>query len=169
MNWLARIFGGLASRILAVVLAITAAQFPVYYAAYGNTVAGARQEAEARYRELEKEAAQIQLTVEAFIAHHEASADPAFQASGRIHRTTLDHFQRYSAMEQALRGALPWRKPLVLARNFDPDLHAVTRFEPGLPLTLEGMSYALAGVLLAWLLGWLAGLLLLPRRRTAAA
>ena len=52
MNLLARFFGGISERIAAVVLAVAAAQFPVYFLAYGNTLAGAQMEAEARYREL---------------------------------------------------------------------------------------------------------------------
>ena len=169
MGWLARFFGGLVERILAVVLALSLAQFPLYYSAYSNTVAGARLEAESRYRELEREAAQLQLTAEAFIVHHETNADPAFQASGRMHRTTLEHFRRYSAMEQALLTAPPWGKPLVLARNFDRSLQAATQFTPGLPLNFEGAVYALAGLLLAWLFTAVARLTLprAPVRRLA--
>lgn len=165
MNLLARFLGGLSESLVALLLALTAAQFPIYYTAYGNTVAGARLEAEARYLELEREAAQLQLRVDAFIQRHEDNADPAFQASGRIHRTTLEHYRRYSAMASVLDTAPRWRRPLVLLQNFDPQLHAVTRFEPGLPLTVEGGAYALAGLLLGWLLTAIAGAAMRPGRR----
>lgn len=167
MNLLTRFVGGLGERVLAVVLTVSAAQFPIYYAAYANTLAGARLEAEARYQELEREAALLQLSVEAFIQRHEDNSDEVFRASGRIHRTTLEHFRRYGAMDAALRAARVWEKPLVLARNSDAQLHAVTRFEPGLPLTVEGGAYALCGLLLAWLLAALSGLLLRPRPAAA--
>ena len=157
MNLLARFVGGLSQRLLAVLFAVSAAQFPIYFAAYENTVAGARTEAEARFHELQREAAQLQLEVEAFIQRHEASTEEAFLASGRIHRTTQAHYLRYTAMDDALRAAPLWQRPLVLAQNFDPQLHAVMRFEPGLALTLEAGVYALIGLLLAWLMGSLIG------------
>ena len=165
MNLLARLCGGLASRILAVTLALAAAQFPVYYGAYASTVAGARLEAESRLHELEREAAQLQMSVEQFIAHHEASSDAAFVASGRMHRTTLDHYRRYMAMEQALADARPWEKPLVLARNFERPLNDATHFAPAVPLTPEAAICALAGLLLAWMIS---ALLALPFRRQHA-
>jgi hypothetical protein len=51
-----------------------------------------------------------------------------------------------------LQAAPVWRRPLALAGNFDREIHRVTEFQPGLPLTLEGGAYALGGLLLAWLL-----------------
>lgn len=163
MNFLARFLGGISERIAAVVLAVAAAQFPVYYLAYGNTLAGAQMEAAARYEELRAEAQTLHLGLEDFIRRHEENADAVFKASGRIHRNTVERYQRYTAMQEALRGAPAWERPLALARNFDPALHKATRFEPGLPLTLEAAAYALAGLLLAWMLTALVGLALRPR------
>lgn len=160
MNLLARFFGGISERVIAVLFAVAAAQFPIYYVAYGNTLAGVQLEAEARYRELEREAALLHLGVEAFIDRHESNPDEVFRASGRIHRTTVEHYLRYTAMDAALRGAPVWQRPLVLAQNFDPQLHAAMQFQPGVPLTLEAGVYALIGVLLAWLLTGLTGVAL---------
>lgn len=158
MNLLARFFGGISERIAAVVLAVAAAQFPVYFLAYGNTLAGAQMEAEARYRELLAEAAQLHLAVDDFVGRHENNADAVFQASGRIHRNTIERYRRYTSMQEALRSAPTWERPLALARHFDPAIHAATRFEPSLPLTLEAGAYALGGILLAWMLTSLLGL-----------
>lgn len=157
MNLLAGFIGGIGERVMAVIFAIAAAQFPIYYAAYGNTVAGVQLEAEARYLELQQEAALLQLDIEQFVRRHEDNADEVFQASGRIHRNTLQRYERFTAMNAALRDASAWRRPLVLAQNYDPALHAATRFTPGLPLTLEAAVYALCGILLAWLLTGLGG------------
>lgn len=159
MQWI----GGLSSRLLLVVFVISAAQFPLYYLAYSNTLAGARAESEARFTQLQQEAAALQLDVETFIQRHEVNSDETFRASGRIHRTTVQRYRRYTAMESALREAVIWQRPWVLARNFDPVLHAATRFEPGVPLTLEGGAYALAGFLLAWVLTGLAGVIFMPK------
>lgn len=168
MNLLARLFGGLASRVLAVVLAVSAAQLPVYYAQYLQTLAGARQEAALRYEELLREAGSLNLGAEDFIVRHEENSDPVFQSSGRIHRTTLQRYQKLDAAWQALNSASVFEKPLALPKHFDRQLAEAVRFSPGLPLTLEAGAYALAGLLIAWLLSALCGALLLPKPRTAS-
>ncbi len=150
---LARAFGHLIDRVFIVLVALAAAQFPMFYAQYANTVAGAEAEAHARYEELQRSAAQVQLTVDQFIEHHRGSSDAAFQASGEIHRSTVTRFRRLEAALGRLRSAQPWEKPVVLAQVWDRDLFAATRLQPGLPLTTEGLLYGLAGLILAALLG----------------
>lgn len=157
MHLFGRFLGGIGERVVAVVFAIAAAQFPIFYAAYSNTISGVQLEAEARYVELRHQAELLQLDVEQFIRRHEDNADEVFQASGRIHRSTLQRYARFTAMNTALRDAPAWRRPLVLVQNYDPELRSATRFEPGLPLTPEAAVYALGGLLLAWLLTGLGG------------
>lgn len=164
MTFLARMFGGLLGRILAVVLAVTAAQLPVYYDQYLQTLAGAKQEAAIRYDELVREAGALQLGAEDFIVRHEENSDPVFQASGRLHRTTLDRFRKLDAAWQALSTATVFEKPLRLWRHYDAKLAEAVDFKPGLPLTLEAGGYALAGIAVAWMISALFGALLLPRR-----
>ena len=162
MGLIAGLLGGLTSRVLAVLFAVAAAQFPIYFTAYSNTLAGAKLEAEARYNELVREASALQLSVEDFIRRHETNSDAVFRASGRIHRSTLQRYQRYTAMQTALSGAPVWKRSVVLAQNFDRELHAATQFQPGVPLSAEGAGYALLGILLAWLFTGLLGLILAP-------
>ncbi|ROH91005.1 DUF2937 family protein [Stagnimonas aquatica] len=169
MHSLAQLLAGLLDRILAVVLAITAAQAPIYYAQYLQVLSGVRLEAEARYLELQREAQQLHMSVEAFVTRHEANADPAFQASGRIHRSTLSRYRQYDAAWQALSSASADQKPARLWRHFDPRIHAAVRFTPGLPLNREGLVWAGIGLLLAWLLASLGRWLLLPSPRSRNA
>lgn len=165
MRFLAQFFGGLTGRILAVVLAVSAAQFPVYYAQYLQTLTGARQEASLRYEELMREAGVLNLGAEDFIVRHEENSDPVFQASGRIHRTTLARFNKLDAAWQALNTATVFEKPMALLKHFDRTLADAVHFTPGLPLTLEAGAYALGGVVLAWLISMLCGALFMPRPR----
>lgn len=165
MTMLARLFSGLSSRILAVVIAVSFAQFPVYYAQYLQTLAGARQEASLRYQELLREAGTLNLGAEDFIIRHEENSDPVFQASGRIHRSTLARFIKLDAAWQTLSAAPLLEKPMSLLRHFDRSIASAVRFTPGLPLTLEAACYALAGIVLAWLISLAFGALLLPTPR----
>ncbi len=165
MNVLARLFGGLLGRVMAVVLAVGAAQLPVYYAQYVQTLDGVRAEAASRYQELLREAGTLSLGAEDFIVRHEENSDPVFQASGRIHRTTLARFTKLDAAWQALTAATVFEKPRALLRHFDRSVAAAVRFTPGVPLTLEAAAYALAGILLAWLISVLFGAMLLRSHR----
>lgn len=169
MIFIARLFSGLLSRIFAVVLAVSAVQLPVYYAQYLQTLGGARQEASLRYQQLLSEAQSLQLTVEEFVVRHEQNGDPVFQASGRIHRSTLARYLRLDTAWRALTSATALQKPAMLLRFHDPDVAAGLRFSPGLLLTPEAGAYALAGIVLAWLLSTLFGALLLPARHGAPA
>jgi hypothetical protein len=169
MYSLLQLFAGLLDRVLAVVLAITAAQAPLYYAQYTQVLAGVRLEAETRYLELQREAQRLQMSVEAFVTRHEASREPVFQASGRIHRNTLNRYRQYDAAWQALRSASPLQKPERLRRYYDQRIHAAVQFQPGLPLNTEGLVWAGIGLLLAWPLAALARWLLVPRRASRRA
>jgi hypothetical protein len=162
---LLRGFGHLLDRVFGVVLAVGAAQFPLYYAQYADTLAGAQSEAQARYLELERAAAAQQLSVDQFIEHHEDNGDAVFRASGEIHRTTVSRFRTLDSSLRQVRGAQVWEKPLVLARVYDRQVAQVLRFQPGLPLSGEGFIYALLGLLLATLLSALVRAMFRKRRR----
>lgn len=166
MGLLLRLGAGLLARILAVVMAVAAAQAPVYYDQYLQALAGVRQEAGVRYQELEREAAALQLSVEEFIVRHEVNGDAVFQASGRIHRNTLERYRRFDAAYRALSTADAWHKPVQLVREFDPDIQAIVRFKPALTLSREVLVWALCGVLAAWLISGSLGWLLQPSRRS---
>lgn len=167
MSFLARFCTGFLDRLLAVVLALAAAQAPIYLDQYTQVLAGVRLEASTRYEELVREANALQLSVERFVQRHEQNADPVFQASGRIHRTTLERYRRFETSYRELTEASAWRRPVVLARQFDPQIHEALRFTPGLPLSTEGLVWALGGVLLAGLISGTLGWLFAPQRRQA--
>ncbi len=169
MSLIVRLLGGLSSRVLAVVLAVSAVQLPVYYAQYLQTLSGARAEASLRYQALLHEAGALNLSTEDFILRHQENSDPVFQASGRIHRSSLARFTKLEAAWQALSAAPLLQKPITLLRHFDPSIAAAVAFTPGLPLTLEASAYALCGIVLAWLIGLGLGAWLLPRPRAVLA
>lgn len=150
---LLKTFGHLLDRSLVVILALGCAQFPLFYEQYLDTLAGAHSEAEVRYRELERSAATLRLSIDQFIERHQDNADPVFRASGDIHRNTVARYRRFDAALTQMRGAAPWGKPVALAQFYDPQIAGAMRFEPGVPLTAEGLAYGFAGLLLAAMLG----------------
>ena len=146
---LLRAFGHLIDRVMVVALALGAAQFPMFYAQYADTLAGAQAEAQMRYNELESSAAELQLSVDQFIERHRSSPDPVFRASGDIHRSTVTRYRKLDTALHQIRDAEPWEKPVVLGQVYDPQILAAMEFEPGLPLTIEGLAYGFAGLLIA--------------------
>ena len=150
---LVRAVGHLIDRVFIVAVAIAAAQFPLFYADYANTLAGATAEARIRYDELERAADRQHLSVDGFIEHHISNSDPAIRESGEIHRNTVTRYKRLQAALDDFRSAPIWRKPVVIAQRWDPAIYQATRFEPGLPMTSEGLICGFAGLLLAALLG----------------
>lgn len=150
---LARAAGHLIDRVFIVVVAVAAAQFPLFYADYANTLAGATAEAKVRYDELERAADRQHLSVDAFIEHHNASGDAAIRESGEIHRTTVTRYKNLQAALDDVRSAPVWRKPVVLTQHWDSTIFQAMKFEPGLPMTSEGLICGFAGLLLAALLG----------------
>lgn len=171
---LLRAFGHLLDRILVVLLALGAAQFPMYYAQYVDTLAGAQSEAQVRYRELERAAADVQLSVDQFIERHAGNPDAAIRESAQIHRNTVTRFRRFDRALTRLRDAPAWQKPLALTEVYDRQIAQATKFTPGLPLTMEGLIYGFVGLLVAALSGALVRALYrssrpLPRRHFGAA
>ena len=148
-----RAAGHLIDRVFIVVAAIAAAQFPTFYGQYANTLAGATSEARARYAELERAASRQDLSIDGFIEHHNASADPAVRESGEIHRTTVTRYKKLQTALDDIRGAPFWKKPVVIAERWDRSIYEATKFEPDLPLNREGLIYGFAGLLIAALLG----------------
>ena len=148
-----RAVGHLIDRVFIVAVAIAAAQFPLFYADYANTLAGATAEAKTRYDELERAADRQHLSVDAFIEHHLSNPDAAIRESGDIHRTTVTRYKNLQAALDDVRGAEIWRKPVVIAQRWDPAIARATTFEPGLPMTSEGLIFGFAGLLIAALLG----------------
>jgi hypothetical protein len=148
-----RAVGHLIDRVFIVAFAIASAQFPIFYGQYANTLAGATAEAQARYSELERAANRVHLTIDGFIERHNSSPDPAIQESGEIHRNTVTRYKKLQAALDDVRSAPFWRKPVVVAQRWDPEIFQATAFEPGLPMTSEGLIYGFAGLLLAALLG----------------
>jgi hypothetical protein len=148
-----RAVGHLIDRVFIVAAAVAAAQFPVFYGQYANTLAGATGEAQARYAELERAATRQRLSIDGFIEHHNASGDPAVRESGEIHRSTVTRYRKLQTALDDIRGAPFWKKPVVITRRWDRSIFEATKFEPELPLTREGLIFGFAGLLIAALLG----------------
>lgn len=149
MATLSRIANGLA----AVGGAGLTSQFPEFYQQYLQRLGGRLDQAliqEARIHE----AAQSQgLTVQDYLRRFLESADPVFQAEGRVIQAALGDAEQLRASLLALAEAGPLERPFALFRHLDQDVLSATfdAFSPALPVTAEGLTYAAVGLLLGLL------------------
>ena len=141
----------LIDRIICVVAAIAAMQFPVYINQYIDVLSGALQEAKINYEDLQKRAAEIGMTVQEFVDHHLVSNDSVFHQSGLHYQDFIARYEGYQKSYEVLSTSPVWRKPFDFLRLKNSKLK-VLQFKLGLPLTVEGVVYGLLGVVAAILL-----------------
>lgn len=146
--------GRIANGVAAIGGAGALSQFPEFYQQYLQRLGGRLDQAlvqEARIYE----AAQGQgLTVAEYVARFLQSGDPVFRAEGEILQATLRDATGLREALLALSNAGVLERPVQLARYFDADLADATfaAFNPALPITAEGLTYAAIGMLVGLLL-----------------
>jgi hypothetical protein len=144
--------GQLIDRIVCVAAAILLSQFPAYYLQYQNVLSGALAEAEINYKDIDKRAAELKLTIEEFVQHHLDSSDSVFHSSGEHFQEMLTRYNNYKMAVSRFQEANIFEKPFVLWDYYDERLAEKLEFHWEVPLTTEAGVYALVGIFLALLL-----------------
>ena len=160
-------------RLLCVLGAVAFAQLPEFIQQYRQRLGGHLDEARRQLAEFTAVASHSKLTLPEFIARTAATPDPAVARLGAVVRDTLTRVNELTAAETALNQATLWGKPFVFCAHLDPAIARATLkiYLPAVPTTLEGLIYAVAGMLT--LLGLYHGLIRYPlsaafaRRRQA--
>jgi hypothetical protein len=149
-------------------------QFPEFSQQYVQRLGGAVDELGRVVAEFDRDAADVGLSREAALVDlAKGGAMGAERADTMV--TTIDRHARLAGDLAALQAAGPFTRAAQAARFRDTELagRALENFQPALPLTFEGASFAgvgfLAGLALISALGWLLSLpLRLFSRRSAA-
>ncbi len=152
MSKIFRFLDGIADRICAVLGAVGLSQFPQFFGQYLQRLGGHLNEAGKIYEQYQKAAADAGLTLEEYVKEHLSSSSEVFISSGRVIENLVD---RYNALEQsylALSGSNIYNRWYVFIKEVDWEIAAGTwnNFIPGIPTTIEGLSYAIAGLLAGW-------------------
>ncbi len=140
---------GLVDRLLCVLGAVVFSQVPEFMQQYLQRLGGHLDEARRQLDQIEAAAARSGLTLEQLTAHTAAASDPAVARLGAVLADTAARVDALAAAESAIRHASILTRPFVFMRRLDPEIARATWsiFKPALPTTLEGLFYALAGVL----------------------
>jgi hypothetical protein len=152
MRWLKPLFSAsetLIDRILCVAGAVLFSQAPEFMQQYLQRLGGHLAEARRQLAQFEELARQAGKTVQQLASQYAANSDPSVVGMGRLIGETETRVGALSASEAALRDASFWDRPFVFVRQLDWEIARGTSgvFKPAVPTTLEGVLYALLGVI----------------------
>jgi DUF2937 family protein len=140
---------GLIDRLLCLAGAVAISQFPEFFQQYAQRLGGHVDEARRQVAQYVEVARASNLTLDQFIQQTSANADAAVAKLGAVMAGAAERLHSLEASQNALTHASLFSRPWVFAQNFDATMAAATLhlFRPALPVTLEGLIYALIGML----------------------
>jgi hypothetical protein len=145
-------FDGIADRVFSVAGAVALSQFPQFYGQYMQRLGGHLDEARLMLQLYIDAASTLNLSLEEYIREHLDATSEVFTSTGEIIQRLLERVQMLESSYQALENANVFNRWFVFLNEVDWTIAAGTwdNFVPGIPTTLEGLSYALAGLLIGW-------------------
>ncbi|MDZ4133573.1 MAG: DUF2937 family protein [Dethiobacteria bacterium] len=147
-----RLIDGILDRVFSIIGAVAFSQFPQFFGQYMQRLGGHLAEAKRALAQYIAAAEALNLTLEEYIREHLESGSEVFTSSGEVIQGLLERVQTLELSYQALQDATIYNRWLVFLREVDWSIATGTweNFVPGVPTTVEGLTYALAGLLLGW-------------------
>ncbi|MES1168935.1 MAG: DUF2937 family protein [Oleiharenicola lentus] len=168
-----RVCDGVIDRVLCVCGAVLFSQGPEYMQQYLQRLGGHLAEAQRQLGFFREAATQSGATLEQFITQTRANPDAGLSRLGSVMNDAAERTASLQAAHDALLHASLWTRPFVFFRHLDLGIAQGTWavFKPAVPTTLEGLVYALTGMLVFVLLyhGGLKLLVGIVRRKPAPA
>ncbi len=143
------IFDSLTDRILCVLGAVLFSQGPEFMQQYLQRLGGHLAEARRQLAIFQNTAAQAGASLEQFIRQTGANSDPGVARLGGVMTDAVERAGSLQSAHDALLQAALWERPFVFLRHLDLEIARATAaiYQPAVPTTLEGLAYALAGML----------------------
>lgn len=147
-----RFIDGVLDRIISIIGAVAFSQFPQFFGQYMQRLGGHLDEARFVLAQYIAAAEALNLTLEEYIREHLESGSEVFVSSGEVIQSLLERVRSLELSYQALQDATIYNRWFVFLREVDWSIATGTweNFVPGVPTTVEGLTYALAGLLLGW-------------------
>ena len=145
-----RIFDGAIDRVLCVVGAVLLSQGPEFMQQYLQRLGGHLAESQHQLVSFQDAATKAGVPLDKFIVHTSANADAGVSHLGTVMSATAERVASLQAAHDALLTASPWGRPFAFVRHLDYGIARDTWsvYKPAVPVTIEGLLYALAGMLL---------------------
>jgi hypothetical protein len=156
--------------LIGLVFAAVASQLPEFAQQYRQRLGGALDELNAQVARFDADASQSGITRDEGVIRLQKSDDRFVQERGEQARDTITRRDRLQRQSAGFANAGPVTRLIILAGDFDPTVArgAYQAFEPGVPVTSEGIIAGIVGFVLGGGLVHLIARPLRRRRRQAA-
>lgn len=140
---------GLLDRVLCVLGAVLFSQAPEFMQQYLQRLGGHLDEARRQLQQFQNAAKSSGISLDDLIHRTTTNAEPAVAKLGAVMTDNVDRVDTLAAAQAALLDASLWTRPFVFLQHLDPSIaHATwSVFKPAVPTTVEGLVYALLGML----------------------
>jgi DUF2937 family protein len=141
---------GLLDRLLCVFGAVAFSQIPEFMQQYLQRLGGHVDEARRQLVQFQQAAEQSGLTLQGFISKTAVNSDSAIAKLGGVMSQAVTRVDSLETAQNALQNASLWSRPFVFLRHMDASIARATWaiFKPAVPTTMEGLVYALCGMLI---------------------
>ena len=138
----------LIDRTLCVLGAILFSQAPEFMQQYLQRLGGHLDEARRQLAHFQDVATQAGFTLERLISQTSANSDASVAQLGGVISATALRVDHLAAVQDALQHASLLARPFVFLRHLDTGIVRATWaiYQPAVPTTAEGLTYALAGM-----------------------
>ncbi len=145
-------FSGITDRLISVIGALGMAQFPQFFSQYLQRLGGHLQEARRTIDMYQQAAESLGISFEEYISRHLQAEEQVFQTSGEVISNLVSRLETLEVSFANLQQAGPFTRWLVFSQEVDWDIARQTFyfFTPGFPTSIEGIIYALTGLILGW-------------------
>lgn len=146
------LISGIIDRIFGLIGALIMSQFPQFFGQYMQRLGGHLQEAQLTLDRYIKAARSLGLSLQEYIHQHLVSQERIYTSSGEVIAELVERYESLKRSYQILENATPLNRWFLFVRQGDFTIAQQTwqEFTPGVPTTLEGIIYALGGLLLGW-------------------
>jgi Protein of unknown function (DUF2937) len=144
-----RVFDGVIDRVLCVCGAVLFSQGPEFMQQYQQRLGGHLAEAQRQLGLFRDAATQAGATLEQFIIQTRANPNAGLRQLGSVMNDAAERTTSLQTAYDALLHASLWARPFVFFRHLDLGIAqgTWTAYRPAVPTTIEGLFYALAGML----------------------
>ncbi len=161
-----KVFGSLLRNLVVVVGTLVLMQFPLFMKSYELQLMGHKEEVEWHVGRMRETASSSGKNLDQYIRKFVENGDEDFARQGVAMRTMVSRAKSFRTALEALQKADIFMRPLLFVTHLDREIAWSTArsFQPGIPLTIEGATYASIGFILGTLLAAIGGRVFTLRR-----
>lgn len=140
---------GVIDRVLCVIGTVLFSQMPEFMQQYLQRLGGHLDEARRQLANFSRVAAQSGLSLEQLIKQTSTNADPAVARLSGLMSEATNRVETLESAQSAIEHASLWSRPFVFLQHADAQIAQATWdvFKPAVPTTVEGLVYAVIGML----------------------